>query len=481
MIINRQYQDTVLPLAPIAEYSFSAPAPASFGEVTINRTIIYQVNAYIPRGFVKSTFPDGFRGDQFKYDFKPTYQHLPVEAQQFSYFQPAGTISTTALQSLGWLQPTLDQLATTRKLIADFSMSLSRSVIPIQPPFAFFDTATSKNMVGEFLAWDPLKAGTVSNFTTSGWQPHNPTLFTLPVLPQQFSSFQPAGTLTVLSNTKTNWQTLNPEIFSSLFSVADQQYPIQDLTPPFQAPQGWNGWQLDYVFAKTFPITEQQFVGFLERKISDFLSGWNAWQLDAKFAQQFSVAEQQFLSELVGLAASPPAHGGNASYDPLFDVSFSAAQQQFFTFGRQVPASPLNTKVYGWQTSDKEAFVPLYPIGNQQFSSPVLLPISIIQLPPGGGGHRRKRHGSIVQPIWDRKPTPPPVQLPPAKKKVELPPSFLGKTLHPIKSVVASPPAFHDIGYADPIKVKANIDNAMEEQDRQDAMAAILAIFGNKR
>jgi hypothetical protein len=101
------------------------------------------------------------------------------------------------------------------------------------------------------------------------------------------------------------------------------------------------------------------------------------------------------------------------------------------------------------------------------------------QLP--GGGHRKPKKGPGSQPIWDRKPEAPEQAPPLPPKKVELPPSFLGKTLHPIKSVVAAPPSFADVGYANPTKIAAKIDAAREEQDRQDAMAAILAIMKNNK
>jgi hypothetical protein len=101
------------------------------------------------------------------------------------------------------------------------------------------------------------------------------------------------------------------------------------------------------------------------------------------------------------------------------------------------------------------------------------------QLP--GGGHRKPKRGPGSQPIWDRKPEPPKQAPPLPPKKVELPPSFLGKTLHPIKSVIAAPPSFADVGYANPTKIAAKIEQAREEQDRQDAMAAILAIMKNNK
>jgi hypothetical protein len=174
------------------------------------------------------------------------------------------------------------------------------------------------------------------------------------------------------SNTQVNWQTHNPEVFAKPFPVQDQQFTIhldEQIATPFVA-SGPERFQIEQ-FAKPFPVASQQDTApFWRGNVPTAFQkeGWRGYQLDYAFAKPFPVQDQQYdampWQGLVPTATTPEGWQGQ-QLEIRFAQPFPVAEQQFQTW----LAHPIPIKAFpGWEGIRLDyAFAKPFPVEQQWF------------------------------------------------------------------------------------------------------------------
>jgi hypothetical protein len=191
------------------------------------------------------------------------------------------------------------------------------------------------------------KPVTVSNTKVSGQSPQHDVLFCpFPAAEQQFAPDVLAPLYFTVGGGGA-W----PDIVYWPTLIVDSPFEPQGNIPTPKTPHGWEGYQLDYLFGRPFPATEQVFNGTPQPRgnipTPKTPHGWEGYQLDYLFGLPFPTTEQVFEGALQpqGNIPTPKTpHGWEGlQYEPppsLFANPFAAAQQQYSAGRLSTPPLP---------------------------------------------------------------------------------------------------------------------------------------------
>lgn len=333
---------------------------------------LYPTNPTLPLGppavAPSNTTTSGWFGTQFDYRFK-----APITAALHEFFSP-----------------------------------LPQGPVPPTSAAGSFDgMVVSPRLVGD-QSWYPLAALSIaSNTTTKGWAGYQLDYkFSVPLSPtqQQWSAFQPRGTINSLTP-QGGFQTVLDFRFKPPVAIDNTWYPLTALSTVILAtPEGWRGYQYDLAFAKPYPIGDQPFTASPAPQVPRPPgNGWWGFQWEVRYAAPFAASQQQYSAfQPRGAIVSTTPQGWNGWQ---FDYKFAKANspalpQEWFPLVKLL-ITP-NTTAWRQQSLSPEVFGKSFPAALQQFDALGMLPeaqIEIVPLPPGGGGHRKRKP---LQPIWDR-------------------------------------------------------------------------------
>lgn len=168
------------------------------------------------------------------------------------------------------------------------------------------------------------------------------------------------------------FQPHNPVVFAKPFPVTEQQWEArapQRVQIAVDA-QGFFGQQLDSQFKKPFSATEQQFQARPDGRPPSQVDvqGFLGRQYDYRFAKPFPVAAQQYSAfQPSGVIVSTTPQGFfGYQWDARFAKQFPVGEQQFLTLSPQRLTS-LNPTAFLQQ--DPVVFKKLFPVTEQPFTT----------------------------------------------------------------------------------------------------------------